>query len=28
LPNGNLSADGKARLRGELEQLGFFDWVS
>jgi len=28
LPNGNLSADGKARLRGELEQLGFFEWVS
>jgi len=27
LPNGTLSADQVGRLRGELEQLGFFDWV-
>jgi N-acetylneuraminate lyase len=27
LPNGNLSDEQRGRLRGELERLGFFDWV-
>lgn len=27
LPNGNLSTEQVAALRGELEQLGFFDWL-
>ena len=27
LPNGNPSAEQVAALRGELEQLGFFDWL-
>jgi N-acetylneuraminate lyase len=27
LPNGTLSAEQKAKLCGELEALGFFDWV-
>ncbi|MFM8931432.1 MAG: dihydrodipicolinate synthase family protein [Gemmataceae bacterium] len=28
LPNASLSAERQSRLRGELEQQGFFDWVS
>lgn len=27
LPNGTLSADQRKKLRGELETLGFFDWI-
>jgi N-acetylneuraminate lyase len=27
-PNGNLTAPQVAKLRGELEALGFFDWIS
>ncbi len=27
LPNGTLSAEQAQKLRGELEQLGFFDWI-
>jgi N-acetylneuraminate lyase len=27
LPNGTLGADQQRKLRGELESLGFFDWV-
>ena len=27
LPNGNLDAAQVAQLRGELEALGFFDWI-
>ena len=27
LPSGNLDAAQVAQLRGELETLGFFDWV-
>ena len=27
LPNGSLTADQARALRGELETLGFFDWI-
>jgi N-acetylneuraminate lyase len=27
LPNGTLTAGQKKKLRGELEALGFFDWI-
>ena len=28
LPNASLSADQAARLRGELQTMGFFDWIA
>ena len=27
LPNGSLSLEQATKLRGELETLGFFDWL-
>ncbi len=27
LPNGNPTAEQAAKLRGDLERIGFFDWI-
>ena len=28
LPNGNPTVEQTARLRGDLERLGFFEWIA